>query len=177
MSANAPSGPRRFFGLEQADFLGLQHAASLKGLLKPFKSKGALDDWASQCHALRDALIELAQRRVLAQAGVYPFRLLPVELAQQTTGAGTSFLRWRKQDRSEMGVALWQELMASPATPDSVIDDLYAMELQRIVLNMQISLTHSIARQARECASKMAQADQIFTARSGLAPSDRQAAP
>jgi hypothetical protein len=30
------------------------------------------------------------------------------------------------------------------------------MELQRIALNMQISLTHSIARVALECASRMA---------------------
>jgi Protein of unknown function (DUF3158). len=48
-----------------------------------------------------------------------------------------------------MGVALWEALLANPATPASLIDELYAMELQRIVLNMQISLTHSIARQAQ----------------------------
>ena len=43
--------------------------------------------------------------------------------------------------------------------PASLIDDLYAM--QRIALNMQISLTHSIARHARECASNLAQAEAI----------------
>src|SRR5690606_15990177 len=144
--------------LEQADFLTLEHAGYLKGLLKPFKGKGSLDTWASQCHALRDGLIALAQRRVLAQASAYPFRLLSVHLAQQVTGAGTTFLRWRRPDRSAMGVALWQELIASPATPESLIDDLYAIEVQRIVLNMQISLTHSIARQALDCAGKVAQA-------------------
>jgi hypothetical protein len=36
-------------------------------------------------------LIELAQRRVLAQAGTYP---LPIQLAQQTTGAGRTAPRW-----------------------------------------------------------------------------------
>jgi hypothetical protein len=79
-----------------------------------------------------------------------------VQLAQQTTGAGTTFLRWRNHDRSSMGVALWESLLDRPATPASLIDDLYAIELQRIALNMQISLTHSIARQALECASKAA---------------------
>src|SRR3546814_17188602 len=79
----------------------------------------------------------------------------------QATGAGTTFLRWRNLDRSSMGVALWEALLANPATPASLIDELYAMELQRIVLNMQISLTHSIARQALECASKAAQAEAI----------------
>ncbi len=88
-----------------------------------------------------------------------------MQLAQQATGAGTTFLRWRNLDRSSMGVALWEALLANPATPASLIDELYAIELQRIVLNMQISLTHSIARQALECASKAAQAEAAYLRR------------
>ncbi len=126
-----------------------------------------METWANQCTSLRDDLIALAQRHVLQQASVYPFRLLPIHLAQQTTGAGTAFLRWRNLDRSSMGVALWEELINSAATPATLIDDLYTLELQRIVLNMQISLTHSIARQASECASKMARADAIYQQCSG----------
>ena len=157
-----PSGAlRRFVPLEQPDFLRLEHAAYLKGLLKPFKGKGSLETWANQCATLRDDLIALAQRGVLSQARGHPFNLLGVQLAQQPTGAGTTFLRWRNLDRSSMGVALWETLLANPATPASLIDELYAMELQRIVLNMQISLTHSIARLARDCADKMARADAI----------------
>lgn len=154
-----------FVPLEQEDFQRLEHAAYLKGLLKPFKGKGSLETWASQCAALRDDMIALAMRRVLPQARAYPFNLLAVQLAQQTTGAGTSFLRWRNTDRSCMGVALWQDTIASPSTPDRLIEDLYAMELQRIALNMQISLTHSIARQALECASKMAEAEAVYLRR------------
>ena len=111
-----PSHQTRYFrGLEQAAFMRLEHAASLKGLLRPFKGKGTLEDWASQCFAMRDELIALSQRQVLAQVCRYPFHVLPIELAQQTTGAGTTFLRWRRHDRSAMGVALWQELMRAPA--------------------------------------------------------------
>jgi len=164
----APSSiilPVRFAPLEQADFQRLEHAGYLKGLLQPFKGKGSLEIWANQCVALRDDLIALSQRRVLTQARAYPFSLLDVQLAQQTTGAGTSFLRWRNLDRSMMGVALWESLLDCPTTPASLIDDLYAMELQRITLNMQISLTHSIARYALECASKMAQAEAIHLRR------------
>lgn len=155
----------RFNALEQADFQKLEHAAYLKGLLKPFKGKGSLEDWAGQCTALRDDLIELAQRRVLAQARSHPFNLLPVQLAQQTTGAGTTFLRWRNLDRSRMGTVLWEEQLASPGTPSSLIDDLYAIEVQRIVLNLQISLTHSIARQTSECASKLARIEGAYQRR------------
>lgn len=148
--------------LEQTDFLRLKHAAYLKGLLRPFKGKGSLEAWASQCTALRDELIVLAQERLLPQASHYRFRRLPVHLAQQTTGAGTTFLRWRSADRSRMGVMLWAQLIANPRTPESLLFDLYALELERISLNMQISLTHSIARQALESAAKMASAHEIY---------------
>ena len=157
--------PRYFLGLQQAAFMKLEHAASLKGLLKPFKGKGDLEGWASQCFAMRDELIGLAQRQVLQQAVGHPFHLLPVELAQQTTGAGTAFLRWRKHDRSAMGVALWQELMANIGTPVNLLAELHAIELQRITLNMQISLLHTLGRQAQECASKAAKAEDAYLRR------------
>ncbi len=157
----------RFTMLEHTTFQQLEHAGYLKGLLKPFKGKGALDDWASQCEALRNNVIVLAQRQVLAPARSPPFNLLPVQLAQQATGAGTTFLRWRNLDRSSMGVALWQEMMDNPATPPGLIDDLYAIEVQRVVLNMQISLLHTLARQARDCASKLTHADDTYLRRTG----------
>ncbi|MBV59853.1 MAG: integrase [Nevskiales bacterium] len=174
----ASAHPARFMPLEQADFQRLEHAAYLKGLLKPFKGKGSLETWASQCAALRDDMIALALRRVLPQARAYPFSLLDVQLAQQTTGAGTTFLRWRNLDRSCMGVALWESLLANPATPASLIDELYAMELERIALNMQISLLHTLGRQAQECASKVAQAEAAYLRRvHGHAAPTRTATP
>lgn len=160
----------RFHGLQQADFIQLEHAAYLKGLLRPFKGKGALEAWANECFALRDELIALAQRRVLPQVRRHPFHLLPVELAQQRTGAGTTFLRWRRPDRSAMGVALWQEMVGSTATPFNLLDDLHAIEQQRAVLNMQISLLHTLGRQAQECASKLDQAEDAYLRRLGSVP-------
>jgi len=124
-----------------------------------------LETWANQCGTLRDAMVKLAQHHVLPQTRVYPFSLLGIQLAQQTTGAGTTFLRWRNPDRSRMGVALWQQLMLNPKTPTTLIDDLYAIEEQRIVLNMQISLLHTLARQASDCASKVAQAEAVYLRR------------
>ena len=161
----ASTSSLRFAPLEQADFQRLEHAAYLKGLLKPFKGKGSLETWASQCTALRDDVIALAQQRILPQARAFPFSRLDVQLAQQATGAGTTFLRWRNHDRSSMGVALWESLLDRPATPASLIDDLYAMELQRIALNMQISLAHTLARQAVDCANKMAAAEAVYLRR------------
>jgi hypothetical protein len=156
---------RYFRPLQQTAFMRLEHAASLKGLLKPFKSKGDLEVWANQCFAMRDELIALSQRQVLAQACGHPFHLLPIELAQQTTGAGTAFLRWRRHDRSAMGVALWQELMTSTSTPVNLLADLHAIELQRITLNMQISLLHTLGKQAQECVSKATEAEDAYLRR------------
>ncbi|CAB5670116.1 Protein of uncharacterised function (DUF3158) [Delftia tsuruhatensis] len=158
---DAPT-PRYVPALEHTDFLRLEHAASLKGLLKPFKGKGALEEWAKQCHLLRDQLITLARLRVLARARSSPFHLLPLEMTQQKTAAGTLFLRWRKHDRSAMGVALWQELMASPCLPANLLADLLALEQQRVLLNMQISLLHTLGRQAQECADKMGRAEDTY---------------
>ena len=165
MTVREPNQRRNFQPLEQADFIQLEQAGYLKGLLRAFTGNGDLEDWVNRCHALRDELIDLAQRRVLAQARGYPFRLLSIELAQQRTGAGTTFLRWRKHDRSAMGVALWQEVMASTATPVNLLEDLLALEQQRIALNMQISLLHTLGRQAQDCAGKMAQAEDAYLRR------------
>jgi len=157
--------PRHFQALEQPAFRGLEHAAYLKGLLKPFKGKGSLELWANQCMALRDAMMGLAEHQILPQVRAYPFSLLPIQLTQQHTGAGTTFLRWRNPDRSAMGVALWQQVMLNPSTPATLMDDLYAIEQQRIVLNMQISLLHTLARQASDCANKVADAENVYLRR------------
>jgi hypothetical protein len=160
------SFPTRYFiALEQSDFQKLEHAAYLKGLLRPFKGKGALATWASQCVMLRDELIAMGQKRVLPQAHGYPFNLLGLQLAQQNTGKGTTFLRWRNLDRSLMGVALWETLIDNPGIPTHLIDNLYALEQQRIVLNMQISLLHTLGRQALECAEKLARAEGVYLRR------------
>jgi Protein of unknown function (DUF3158) len=158
--------PTLFQPVTPTDFIALEQAASLKGLLRPFKSKGELNAWANQCEQQRDGLAHLAQR-LLSQATAYPLNLLPVVLAQQSTSAGTTFLRWRNADRSAMGVALWARQIGHSSTPPALARELYALELERIVLNMQISLLHTLARQARECAHKMSAAEAAYQQRTG----------
>ena len=153
-----------FRPLQQEAFQRLQQAASLKGLLKPFKGKGELTQFADLCRAQESDLKALAQE-VLSQARRYPFTLVPVRLTEQITQAGTQFLRWQQVTDRRMGVGVWAEMMGSPRTPESMLQDLYVMELQRITLNMQMSLLHSITKQAAECAEKMGQAEAVYTAR------------
>ena len=153
-----------FRPLQQEAFQRLQQAASLKGLLKPFNGKGELTQFADLCRAQESDLKALAQE-VLSQARRYPFTLVPVRLTEQNTQAGTQFLRWQQVTDRRMGVGVWAEMMGSPRTPESMLQDLYVMELQRITLNMQMSLLHSITKQAAECAEKMGQAEAVYTAR------------
>jgi len=153
-----------FRPLQQDAFQRLQQAASLKGLLKPFKGKGELSQFSDLCRVQESELKALAQE-VLSQARQYPFTLVPVRLTEQNTQAGTHFLRWQKVTDRRMGVGVWAEMMSSPRTPESMLQDLYVMELQRITLNMQMSLLHSITKQAAECAEKMGQAEAVYTAR------------
>ncbi|WP_051070742.1 DUF3158 family protein [Pseudomonas asplenii] len=154
-----------FRPLEQSAFRRLEHTAFPKGLLRPFKGKGELLEFGEQCSALTRGLITLAIVEVLAQAERYPFTLLPIRLVKQSTGTGTIFLRWSRADRTKMGADLWSELVRDEQTPINLISDLYALELQRIVINMQISLAHSMERQAFLCANKVEAADQAYQQR------------
>ncbi|MDT3722959.1 DUF3158 family protein [Pseudomonas oryzihabitans] len=151
-----------FQPLQQEVFANLQHSPFYKGLLKPFKGKGELDQLAEQCRSLEADLNALAQERILAQARRFPFSLLPIRMTHQHTSAGPVFLRWQQSGTRKMGVGLWAQLCRDPRTPETLLADLHALEQQRIALNMQISLVHTIGRQAAECAEKMAQADAVY---------------
>jgi len=161
---------RHFHPLDQTAFQRLDHGPSLKGILFPFKGKGELIDCANRHEQLRDNLIHLARHELLPQSRTFPLALLPIHFGLQTTGAGTAFLRWRNLDRSAMGVSLWAEVIRHPATPAQLIADLYQMELQRLAINMQISLMHTISKQARECAQKAAWAEAIYQQRTPSQP-------
>lgn len=154
-----------FQPLQQSAFSALEHTAFLKGLLKPFKGKGDLMQFGDDCSQLMNGLVQLANEQVLAQAERYPFTLLPIRLTRQSTGAGTVFLRWSRMDRSKMGVELWGDLLLDGRTPDGLVPDLLAIERQRVTINMQISLIHSMSRQAFLCASKISAAEQIYQRR------------
>ncbi len=156
---------RTFIPLEQTAFQSLEQGAYLKGLLKPFKGKSELEAWAKDCEHLRDQLIELGKNKILAQVKAYPFALLPIRLVSQTTGNGTLFLRWCNPKRTVMGSQLWDAVIADLKTPVNLLDDLYALEQQRITFNMQVSLLHTLRRQALECAEKMEQAREAIKAR------------
>lgn len=140
----------------------LEQMTSLKGL---FKGKGELLALAEACLTVRDQLILEVLPATLARAHVSPLHLLPVHLSHQATSAGTTFLRWRRVDRAAMGVAQWQALLLAPYTPSALVPTLYQLERQRVLLNAQISLTHSLAQLAQRTADQLSHAERIHQQR------------
>ncbi|QFG29387.1 DUF3158 family protein [Pseudomonas umsongensis] len=139
----------------------LAHAASLKGLLKPFKGKGELVHLAQVARDIEAQLGRLMEA-VMQQAGRPPYSMLDTRLVLQNTGAGNAFLRWRTRDFARMGVAVWEQQVANPALSPAMREGLYRFECDRIALNLQMSVVHSLFRQASTCAIKMASAEQVL---------------
>lgn len=158
---NLPTPPTLYPGIAQDAYRDLEQAASLKGLLKPFKGKGAFEQLASTAARIEHELGGLMQA-LIAQANRPPLSLLDIRLVRQDTPAGSCFLRWRSRDYTRMGVAVWERLMDMPALSDALREGLSQLERDRITLNMQMSVIHFLLRQSAECVDKMVSAEQVF---------------
>ena len=142
-------------------YRSLEHAASLKAFLRAFKGNGELEHLAQLAKAIEAQLRQL-MAGVVQQAGRPPCSLLDLRLVQQNTSAGSTFLRWRARDFSRMGVAVWERQMSSATLSRDIRKALYHIECDRIALNLQMSVMHSLCRQATTCAAKMASAEQVL---------------
>ncbi|MBD0702475.1 DUF3158 family protein [Pseudomonas sp. PSB1] len=139
----------------------LEHSASLKSLLKPFKGKGELE-YLAQVARETEAQLRRLMEAVVQQAGQPPYSLLDIRLVLQNTSAGSTFLRWRTRDFARMGVAAWERQVSNKALPQAVREGLQRFECERIALNLQMSVVHSLYRQASTCAIKMASAERLL---------------
>ncbi|MFJ4131433.1 DUF3158 family protein [Pseudomonas cyclaminis] len=161
MNPMIPIRPMAFEALTPDAYRQLEHAASLKGLLKPFKGKGELEHLGQVAREIEAQLCRLMEA-VVQQAGHPPYSLLDIRLALQNTSAGSTFLRWRTRDFSRMGVAVWERQLCNKRLPQLVREGLHQFECERIALNLQMSVVHSLYRQAATCAIKMASADELL---------------
>jgi len=161
MSPMIQAQPIRLAALTPDAYRQLEHAASLKGLLKPFKGKGELEHLAQVARKTEAQLCHLMEALV-QQAGQPPYSLLDIRLVLQNTSAGSTFLRWRTRDFARMGVAVWERQVRNQTLPQVVREGLHRFECDRIALNLQMSVVHSLYRQATTCAIKMASAEQLL---------------
>ena len=67
----------------------IEHAASLKGLLKPFKGKGELVQLTNVTRELEQRVAQLMGTQAAIMA-LPPLSLLGIRLVLQNTGAGTT---------------------------------------------------------------------------------------
>ena len=153
--------PMPFEALTPNAYRQLEHAASLKGLLKPFKGKGDLEHLAQAAREIEAQLRDL-MAAVVQQTGQPPYSLLDIRLVLQNTSAGSTFMRWRTRDFARMGVAVWECQVGNQALPQVVREGLHRFECERIALNLQMSVVHSLYRQASTCAIKMASAERLL---------------
>lgn len=161
MNPMIPAQAMPFEALTPNAYRQLEHAASLKGLLKPFKGKGELEHLAQVAREIEAQLCRLMEA-VVQQAGQPPYSLLDIRLVLQNTSAGSTFLRWRTRDFTRMGVAVWEHQICNHALPQAVRERLYLFECDRIALNLQMSVVHSLYRQASTCAINIASAERLL---------------
>lgn len=151
--------------VEHASYRGVEHASYLKGLLKPFKGKGDLEDLERQLLDVQRGVSDLMDQ-VVDMWDRPPFSLLPLDMRPQPSSSGSSHLRWRSRGRgARMGVGVWSKEMLSKKTPVEVLDELYWFEVLRIRYNMQMTCIQFMIRQARECQVKMQEASDTLEQR------------
>lgn len=131
----------------------LAYESCLKGLLR-VREPQALARFATEA----EATLHQIQQRLLHRAWRWPLRQLPIMLCRGPARSGAVFLRWRNQQNNRSGVPAWQALVQNPALPQAVREALFAIERDRILFNMQMSVTTFILRQIRECSLKLADA-------------------
>ena len=156
-----PTQPMPHETLTPDAYRQLEHSASLKSLLKPFKGKGELE-YLAQVARETEAQLRRLMEAVVQQAGQPPYSLLDIRLVLQNTSAGSTFLRWRTRDFARMGVAAWERQVSNKALPQAVREGLHRFECERIALNLQMSVVHSLYRQATTCAINMASAERLL---------------
>lgn len=161
MSPQFPLQPKILEALTSDAYRQFEHAASLKGLLKPFKGKGELEHLAQVARNIEAQLCHL-MATVVQRAGRSPYSLMDIRLVLQNTSAGSTFLRWRSRDFSRMGVGVWERQLCNKSLPQVVREGLHQFECERIALNLQMSVVHSLYRQAATCAVKMASAEELL---------------
>lgn len=147
--------------LVDEDYKMLAYVSSLKGLLKPFKSKGELELLESNARSVREMMEPLMQR-LIQSARRYPVRQLPLIFTVGPAPSGANFLRWRNQQNNKSGTPAFSNLISDPKIPQRARDALLEIERDRIVFNMQMSVLTFIIRQARECQEKMEQAEKLY---------------
>ncbi|MDY3123093.1 MAG: DUF3158 family protein [[Actinobacillus] rossii] len=85
---------------------------------------------------------------------------LPIFMIKdKSSSSGGTFLRWRSMNHTGTGETVWHPLLTDKNVPEPLRNQLVAVEKDRILVNMQVSIFNYILRQLSECASKIEKVD------------------
>ncbi|KIS43210.1 DUF3158 family protein [Kosakonia radicincitans] len=135
--------------LSDNDYENCARNSSLKGLLKAFKGKGELQELAQEVQELQAKLQQLQPQLKQAVFNL-PVRTLPLVLCSNPARSGVSYLRWRNLDNNHSGSAALLEVVHQSSTSNALRDALLAIEWQRQVLNMQLSVVTFMLRRCSQ---------------------------
>ncbi|MEE3701135.1 DUF3158 family protein [Mannheimia haemolytica] len=80
-------------------------------------------------------------------------------IKDKASSSGGTFLRWRSMQNARTGGTVWQPIVDDESVPVDVRQKVVAVEKDRILINMQISVFNHILRQLVDCAEKLQEVD------------------
>ncbi|MCU9999550.1 DUF3158 family protein [[Pasteurella] aerogenes] len=106
--------------------------------------------------AFMDYQLEMVQRVKSSELQTLPIFMIK----DKSSSSGGTFLRWRSMNHTGTGETVWQPLLSNKNVSESLRDEFVAVEKDRILVNMQVSIFNYILRQLSECASKIEKVEQ-----------------
>ncbi|QLB12767.1 uncharacterized protein DUF3158 [Bisgaardia hudsonensis] len=108
-----------------------------------------------QVHQARAAFMDY-QLNMIQRVRTSELQNLPIFMIKdKSSSSGGAFLRWRSMNHTGTGETVWQPLLTDKNMSEQLRDQLVAVEKDRILVNMQVSIFNYILRQLLECASKI----------------------
>ncbi|HDL3198840.1 TPA: DUF3158 family protein, partial [Mannheimia haemolytica] len=101
--------------------------------------------------AAQDSMVQ-SVRQDLSPLAVYMIK-------DKASSSGGTFLRWRSMQNARTGGTVWQPIVDDKSVPVEVRKKVVAVEKDRILINMQISVFNHILRQLADCAEKLKEVD------------------
>lgn len=145
------------------DYINVGFTPSIKGLLKPFKSKGDMQNLLHNLLQAREDLKSIHKKLTRSAQSSFPVKYYPILFRESKSQSGASFLRWRNHQNNRDGMPVLIKLFEDENTTDKAKEIFREMEIDRISFNMQMSILSSMIRQVRDCIQKINDIDELYT--------------
>ncbi|MGX2956096.1 DUF3158 family protein [Ursidibacter arcticus] len=134
----------------------------LKQVFSHLETEADYNVLSEQVHQARSVFMDY-QLEMIQRVKSSELQTLPIFMIKdKSSSSGGTFLRWRSMNHTGTGKTVLQPLLDNENVSDSLRDELVAVEKDRILVNMQVSIFNYILRQLSECASKIEKIEQSF---------------